>query len=84
VRWEYISSSGNAAEQAVNLLYGPGSAATSVTLTPTFQRGGFLVRGDLAYVHASNITAGDAFSRTGTNQNQPRAVAEVGFIFGKN
>jgi len=84
VRWEYISSSGNAAEQAVNLLYGPGSAATSFTVTPTFQHGGFFVRGDVAYVHASNITPGDAFSRTGMNQNQPRAMAEFGFIFGKN
>ena len=84
VRWEYISSSGSAADQAVNLLYGPGSAATSITVTPTFQRGGFFVRGDLAYVHASNITPGAAFSRTGMNQNQPRAMAEFGFIFGNN
>ena len=84
VRWEYISSSGNASEESVNLMYGPGSAATSVTVTPTFQHGGFFVRGDLAYVHVSSITPGDAFSRTGMNQNQPRAVAEFGFIFGKN
>jgi Putative beta-barrel porin-2, OmpL-like. bbp2 len=84
VRWEYISSSGSVAQQAVNLLYGPGSAATSITVTPTFQRGGFFVRGDLAYVHASSITPGDAFSRTGINQNQPRAMAEFGFMFGNN
>lgn len=84
VRWEYISSSGNAAAQTVNLLYGPGSAATSITITPTVQRGGFFVRGDLAYVHASNITPGSAFSQTGNNQNQPRAMTEIGFMFGKN
>ncbi len=84
VRWEYISSSGTTAARAVNLIYGPGSAATSVTVTPTFQRGGFFVRGDLAYVHASNITPGDAFSRNGMDQNQPRAMAEFGFIFGKS
>lgn len=84
VRWEYISSSGSVADGAVNLLYGPGSSATSFTVTPTVQRGGFFVRGDLAYVHASNITPGDAFSRTGLNQNQPRAMAEFGFIFGHN
>jgi len=84
VRWEYISSSGSVATQAVNLLYGPGSAATSITVTPTFQRGGLFVRGDLAYVHASSITPGDAFSRTGTNPNQPRVMAEFGFIFGSN
>ncbi len=84
VRWEYITSSGSATDGAVNLMYGPGSSATSITVTPTVQRGGFFVRGDLAYVHASNITPGFAFSQTGMNQNQPRAMAEFGFIFGHN
>ncbi|HJT89507.1 MAG TPA: outer membrane beta-barrel protein, partial [Bryobacteraceae bacterium] len=60
-RWEYISSSGNPADGAVNLMYGPGSAGTSVTLTPTFQHGGFFVRGDLAFVHVSNFAPGSAF-----------------------
>jgi hypothetical protein len=83
-RWEYISSSGNATDGSANLLYGPGSAATSITVTPTFQRGGFFLRGDLAYVHASNITPGSAFSQNGLNQNQSRAAAEFGFIFGNN
>jgi Putative beta-barrel porin-2, OmpL-like. bbp2 len=84
VRFEYISSSGNAAEEAVNLMYGPGSSGTSITLTPTFQYGGFFVRGDLSWVHASNTTPGDVFGSTGVNQNQPRAVAEIGFLFGNN
>ncbi len=84
VRWEYLTSSGSVADEAVNLMYGPGSSATSITVTPTYQRGGFFVRGDLAYVHASNITPGDAFSRNGMNPNQPRAMAEFGFIFGNN
>jgi hypothetical protein len=84
VRWEYISSSGNAAQEAVNLLYGPGSSGTSVTLTPTFQYGGFFFRGDLSWVHASSYTPGDVFGSTGANNNQPRAVAEIGFIFGNN
>ena len=84
VRWEYIASSGNASEGAVNLLYGPGSAGTSITATPTFQQGGFFVRGDLAFVHVSSITPGDAFGQAGTKQDQPRAMAEIGFIFGNN
>ena len=83
-RWEYISSSGNAAENAVNLMYGPGSSGTSITVTPTWQHGGFFARGDLAWVHVSNITPGDAFGPTGMNQNQARAVAEIGFVFGNN
>ena len=83
-RGEYISSTGSAAQNSVNLMYGPGSAGTSVTLTPTFQYGGFFFRGDLAWVHASSITPGDAFGVGGMNRNQPRAVGEIGFIFGNN
>jgi hypothetical protein len=83
-RWEYITSSGSASENAVNLLYGPGSSGTSITVTPTWQHGGFFARGDLAWVHVSNITPGDAFGPTGMNKNQPRAVAEIGFVFGNN
>ncbi|MBV9083588.1 MAG: outer membrane beta-barrel protein, partial [Acidobacteriaceae bacterium] len=83
-RWEYIASTGNAKNQALNLLFGPGSSGDSVTVTPTFQYGGFFFRGDLSWVHASSITPGDAFGRRGTNTNQPRAMAEIGFIFGNN
>ena len=84
VRWEYISSSGNASEHAVNLMFGPGSAGTSVTVTPTFQYGGFFFRSDLAWVHAINYTPGDAFGVGGINRNQPRVMGEIGFIFGNN
>jgi len=83
-RGEYISSTGSAAQNSVNLMFGPGSAGTSVTLTPTFQYGGFFFRGDLSWVHASSITPGDAFGFNGMNKNQPRAVAEIGFMFGNN
>jgi hypothetical protein len=84
VRFEYIASSGSAAQQSVNLMFGPGSAGTSITVTPTFQYGGFYFRGDLAYVHVSDITPGDAFGQFGNKQSQPRAMAEIGFMFGNN
>ena len=83
-RWEYISSSGSAAEQSVNLLFGPGSSGASLTVTPTFQRGGFFVRGDVSWVHAGNSTPGLVFGDQGAKANQVRAVAEFGFIFGNN
>jgi hypothetical protein len=83
-RWEYIASTGSAAQKSVNLMFGPGSAGTSATVTPTFQYGGFFVRGDLSWVHANSITPGDAFGPTGMNKNQPRAMAEIGFMFGNN
>jgi len=83
-RWEYISSSGTASQQAVNLMFGPGSAGTSVTVTPTFQYGGFFFRGDLSWTHAINSTPGYALGAFGMNQSQYRAVGEIGFIFGNN
>lgn len=83
-RWEYISSSGSAADKSVNLMFGPGSAGTSFTVTPTIQHAGLFVRGDLSWVHANSYTPGDVFGSAGTNSNQPRAVIEMGFIFGNN
>jgi hypothetical protein len=84
VRWEYIASSGSAAENSVNLMYGPGSTGTSITVTPTVQRGGFFVRGDIAWVHAGSYAPGSVFGPLGLDNNQFRAAGEVGFIFGDN
>ncbi len=83
-RWEYIASNGSAKDGAVNLMYGPGSAGTSITGTPTFQYGGFFVRGDLAWVHVNDFTPGSVFGTLGDKENQFRAVAEIGFVFGNN
>jgi len=83
-RGEYITSSGSLAQDSVNLLYGPGSGAWSATLTPTFQDGGFFVRGDLSFVRVTSYTPGYAFGPNGMNQNQPRLMAEIGFMFGNN
>ena len=80
-RGEYIGSSGGLAQNSVNLMYGPGSAAFSITATPTFQYQRFFTRGDISFVRASSITPGDALGTTGTNQNQARGVIEVGFLF---
>jgi Putative beta-barrel porin-2, OmpL-like. bbp2 len=85
VRWEYIASSGKMTDpDVVNLMYGPASKGTSITVTPTFQYGGFFFRGDVSYVHVSDITPGLAFGQGGTLKSQPRAMAEFGFIFGNN
>jgi hypothetical protein len=83
-REEYISSSGNTAHTSVNLLFGPGSTGNSFTITPTWQKGGFFARGDLAFVHSGFFTAGDGFGSLGLKANQFRTVAEMGFIFGDN
>ena len=57
-RVEYITTSGSAAEESVNLLVGPGSAGTSITATPTFQYGGLFFRGDVSWAHASSYAPG--------------------------
>ena len=80
-RVEYLSSTGKASENSVNLMYGPGSSAWSVTVTPTYQIDRFFIRADLSYVRANDFTPGFAFGPAGMNQNQPRGVIEAGFLF---
>ncbi len=80
-RGEYISTTGSPARQSVNLLFGPGSAGWSITLTPTYQYQRFFMRGDLSFVRADSYTPGDVFGPAGRNQNQPRGVIEAGLLF---
>jgi hypothetical protein len=80
-RGEYLATTGSAADQSVNLLYGPGSAAWSITATPTFQHQRFFVRGDVSYVRATSYTLGSAFGSAGSDQDQARGVVELGFLF---
>jgi hypothetical protein len=85
VRVEYLAGSGSTADGSLNLLgYGPGSSGFTFTATPTYQKGGMFLRGDLGVVHASNYTPGDVFGSNGTDASQFRGVLEFGFIFGNN
>jgi hypothetical protein len=81
VRFEYIASTGSAANGAANLLYGPGSKAWSVTVTPTYQYKIYFARVEFSHVGANSTTPGLAFGPGGTNTTQTRAVAEVGILF---
>ncbi|HEY7334983.1 MAG TPA: outer membrane beta-barrel protein [Bryobacteraceae bacterium] len=82
VRGEYITSTGNANDpDVVNLMYGPGSNGASITVTPTFQYERFFFRLDVSYVHVGHITPGLAFGQGGNLKSQPRAIAEIGFMF---
>src|SRR3984893_6886473 len=83
-RPEYITSSGNPTDPAaLNLLgYGPGSSAFSFTVTPTYQKGGFFLRGDISVVDARNLSATSfAFGQLGDKSKQTRGVIEAGFMF---
>ncbi len=68
-RFEYISSSGSVASNSVNLMYGPGSAAWSLTATPTYQYQKFFTRADISFVQALSYTPGFAFGSHGTHRN---------------
>lgn len=84
-RVEYLTSSGSSTDGSVNMLgFGGGSAGTTFTVTPTYQKGGTYFRSDLGFVHATNYTPGDVFGSAGTNASQFRGVLEFGFIFGSN
>ena len=80
-RPEYIKSTGSLANGGTNLLYGPGSGAFAFTVTPTYRKDAFFLRGDLAIVHATNSTPGAVFGPAGLKANQPRGVLEAGFMF---
>ncbi len=79
-RAEYLGSTGNATDGAANLLYGPGSEAWSLTLTPTYQYRKFFVRGDVSFVQAMSYTPGDVFGGQGRNPAQVRGVLEFGLL----
>jgi hypothetical protein len=82
-RFEYIKSSGNGAIGSANLLYGPGTGAFSFTVTPTYSKDGFFVRGEFSIVHVTDFdpTTSFAFGPTGLSVNQPRGMIEAGFMF---
>src|SRR3954470_2152007 len=71
-RAEYITSSG-----AGNVLYGSGSSAGSLTLTPTYQMGVWFVRGEVSAVHIFDGTEGLAFGPSGTDKTQVRGLVET-------
>ena len=80
-RGEYIASTGSYSTAAVNLLYGTGSDAFSVTLTPTYQDKAFFARAEFSAVDALNATAGSAFGSKGNDSAQVRGMLEAGFMF---
>lgn len=81
VRLEYITSTGSAANGAPSLIYGPGSSAWSVTVTPTYQIDKYFVRAEVSYVEAMNTTPGAAFGLDGNAKSQVRGALEFGILF---
>jgi hypothetical protein len=70
VRFEYIASTGNVANGAPNLLYGPGSNAWSVTVTPTYQYGIFFRAGRILACRGTQHDTGIGV-RPGRHEHDP-------------
>jgi Putative beta-barrel porin-2, OmpL-like. bbp2 len=81
IRFEYIASTGSLASGSPNLLYGPGSNAWSITLTPTYQYKIFFARAEISHVGANSTTSGLVFGRDGMNTTQTRFLFETGVLF---
>lgn len=80
-RAEFIGSSGSPTDNSANLIYGSGSQAWSLTLTPTYQKHGFFARPEFSFVHALNAVQGDSFGTNGNNLSQARFMLETGIVF---
>lgn len=81
-RLEYITQSGRPTDLVfTNLLYGPGSSAFSVTVTPTFTFDKLFIRGEYAHVELFDSSPGFRFGRTLTRTAQDRFMLETGITF---
>lgn len=79
-RGEYIKENGANNVLTYDHIDG-NSKAWSITLTPTYQQKSFFARADLSYVKVNDGKSGDMFGINGKEDNQARALAEVGFLF---
>jgi hypothetical protein len=80
-RAEYIKSTGSFSNGAPSLLYGPGSHAWSLTVTPTYQRGIFFARAEGSYTSIGSSAAGFEFGKNLDNSSQARLMLETGVLF---
>ncbi|WP_310497364.1 outer membrane beta-barrel protein [Sandarakinorhabdus sp.] len=81
VRFEYVDSTGSAAQGSASPLYGAGSNAFTFTITPTYTFSRFFIRPEFSVVKASKITLGSAFGSDGRATSQVRGRLEFGVMF---
>jgi Putative beta-barrel porin-2, OmpL-like. bbp2 len=79
-RLEYISSTGNTATSP-NLLYGQGSGAFSLTITPTYQWNYYFARAEFSWVKANSVISGDGLGPNFNGNSQTRVMIETGILF---
>jgi hypothetical protein len=79
-RVEYISTNGDKTDSS-SLLYGGGSDAWSLTITPTWQNKFFFARAEFSYVKISSGTPGAMLGPTLSSDSMTRVMVETGIIF---
>jgi len=77
-RGEYEASLGAG---HTDLLYGPGSHAASLTLSPTYTMRHWFLRGDLALVGLGHAAPREGFGPAGQERSQLRMLIEAGYLF---
>jgi len=80
-RAELIKSTGSVSNGAPSLIYGPGSGASSLTLTPSWQKGILFARPEASYVHAWKVVPGSGLGPVFNDKSQVRGLIEAGIIF---
>ncbi len=83
-RFESFGNGSGTADTSLNadlVGYGPGSGATTWTITPAWHPGPFFVRVDFSNVTLRNFTPGLGFGTAGTSSNQNRILGELGVQF---
>lgn len=80
-RAEYMRTKGSSAPGATDLLYGGGSRAWSVSLTPTYQYDILFARLEGSYIRTARITPGLGFGPGGLDKDQARLLLEAGILF---
>lgn len=83
-RYESISNRSSVLDTSANadlVGFGPGSSATTFTITPAFKTGLTTLRAEYSSVNLGTFTRGLGFGATGTNSVQSRLGFELGVQF---
>ncbi|HEX5274261.1 MAG TPA: outer membrane beta-barrel protein [Candidatus Rubrimentiphilum sp.] len=83
-RFEAVGNSSSVHDFSFNsdlVGYGPGSSATTFTLTPAYKTAHFIARGEWSYVVGNNVLPSLGFGPAGLRTNQTRFGLEVGTQF---
>lgn len=80
-RVEYIQSTGIPGSNAPTLLYGPGSSALTLTLSPTIQYKKYFARVEVSMIRLYDFSPQLGFGNSSQNASQYRGIVELGILY---